>query len=121
MCLMALGPMLFLREHLLPSAATNVRSDALSLVEDLYRGRCRSNFHEFVNHVVGDAVEVRVEGDVVIDIHPCAGPMTHIEAFGRQWAQSAFLDRSEPAGTRAFSLAERSMVQTLQQFSDRLI
>src|ERR1700730_5251989 len=121
MRLMALGPMFFLREYLLSSAATNVRSDALSLVEDLYRDRRRSNFHHFVNQVVRDAVEVRVEGDVVIDIHPCVGPMTHVEAFGREWAQSAFLYRSEPAGARSLLLSERSFVQTLEQFTDRLI
>src|SRR6516162_4031444 len=114
MRLMALGPMLLLCEHLLPSAATNVRSHSLSLVKDLYCDGCRSNFQQFVNQVVRNAVKVGLEGDVVIDVHPCTGPLAQVEALGRQRTQSAFLKRREQTGAGSFALPERPMVQTFE-------
>ena len=84
MCLMALWPVLILRDRLIFPAATGMRCHALSLVEDLYRGQCRSNFDRFASQAVRHAVEVVVEGDVIINVHPCVRPLTHVEWFSRQ-------------------------------------
>src|SRR3974377_732855 len=114
MGLMALGPMLLVCEDLLPSATTNVRSHSLSLVKDLYRGRGGSNLHQFVDQVVRNAVEIGIEGDVVINIHPGARPLAQVKAFRWQRTQSVLLDRSEQTGARSFTLPERSMVQAFE-------
>jgi len=68
MRLVALRPVFSLREHLFSSMTTDVRGYPLSLVKDLDGGRCRSNFHAFLHQCVGQAVEVGVEGDVVVDV-----------------------------------------------------
>ena len=58
------------------TSRTQVGSHALTLVEKLDgRGR-RTHFHQFLHQVVRHAVIVRVEHDVVVDVDPCAGPLT---------------------------------------------
>src|ERR1700722_10139466 len=121
MRLMAFRPVLFLGEHLTSSTTAEMRSHTLSPVKDLYGGRCGSYFHQLLNQRVRHAVEVGVEGDVVIDVHACAGPLAHVEPFGRQRAQCAAFERSEYAGTRSFALSKRSLVQPFEQFPDRTI
>src|SRR6516225_3419414 len=121
MRLMALGPMLFLRGHLFSPATAKMRSHALSLVEDLYRGRCRSNFDPFVNQVVRHTVEVVIEGDVVIDVYPCVGPLTHVERFSREGKHGGTLDALEHTRATTVTLFEGSMIQLFQQFSDGVV
>src|SRR5215471_17436039 len=81
MGLMPLRPMLILRDGLIFPTATGMRCHALSLVEDLHGTRCRAHLDSLVNERIRHAVEVVVESDVVIDIHPCIGPLTHVEAL----------------------------------------
>src|SRR6516165_4847540 len=83
MGLMALRSVLILRDRLISPVAAGMRCHALSLVEDLDRGRCRPNFDPFLNQVVRHTVEVVIEGDVIIDVHPCVRPLTHVERFSR--------------------------------------
>ena len=108
MCLVTLRPMFALGEYLASATATKMRGYTLSLAEDLYRRRCRSHFHQLVNQRVGHAVEVGVEGDVVIDVYPCPGPLAHVERFGRQRSQCVAFERSEHTSTRSFALPGRS-------------
>src|SRR6202795_1274066 len=121
MCLVALRPVFSLREHLFSSMTTDVRGYPLSLVKDLDGGRCRSNFHAFLHQCVGHAVEVGVEGDVVVDVDAGVGPLAHVERLGGQRSQSVAFDRSEHTGTRSFALPEWSLVQPLEQFANRII
>jgi hypothetical protein len=53
-------------------------------------------------------IEVGVEGDVVIDVYPCPGPLAHVERFGRQRSQCVAFERSEHTSTRSFALPGRS-------------
>src|SRR5947208_5246549 len=121
MCLMTLRPVFSLREHLFSSMTTDVRGYPLSLVKDLDGGRCRSNFHAFLHQRVGHAVEVGVEGDVVVDVDSGVGPLAHVERFGGQLLQSAAFDSCEHTGTRSLALPERSLIQPLQQLADRTV
>ena len=118
---MALRSVLFLGEHLTSSTTAEMRSHTLSSVKDLYGGRCGSHYHQLLDQRVGHAVEVGVEGDVVIDVHAGAGPLAHIEPFGRQRAQRTSFQGRKHTGTRSFALPKRSLVQALEQFSDRTV
>src|SRR6516165_5289402 len=81
MGLMTLRSVLILRDGLIFSTATGMRGHALSLVEDLHGTRCRAHLDSLVNERIRHAVEVVIESDVVIDIHACIGPLTHVEAL----------------------------------------
>src|ERR1700675_82983 len=121
MRLVTLRPVFSLREHLFSSMSTDVRGYAQSLVKDLDGGRGRSNFHAFLHQCVGHAVEVGVEGDVVVDVDSGVGPLAHVERLGGQRSQSVAFNGSEHTGTRSFALPEWSLVQPLEQFANRII
>jgi hypothetical protein len=121
MCLMALWSVLILRDRLIFPAATGMRCHALPLVEDLYRGRCRSNFHRFLRKAVRHAVEVVVEGDVIIDVHPCVRPLTHVERLSREGPHGGTLNVFEYTRARSVTFFEASMIQLFQQFPDRVV
>src|SRR5271165_5281278 len=121
MCLMALWSVFILRDRLFSPAASGMRCHALSLVEDLYRDRCRSNFDRFANQAVSHAVEVVIEGDVVVDVYSCVRPLAHVEWFGRQGKHGGTLDVFEYARARSVTLFETSMIQLFQQFPDRTV
>src|SRR5207253_11086889 len=110
MCLMTLRPVFSLREHLFSSMTTDVRGYPLSLVKDLDGGRCRSNFHAFLHQRVGHAVEVGVEGDVVVDVDSGVGPLAHVERLGGQRTQRLEFDTRAHTRTRCLELPESAMV-----------
>src|SRR5271169_4878561 len=118
MRLVALWPVFSLREHLFSSRTTDVRGYPLSLVKDLDGSWCRSNFHAFLPQRVGHAVEVGVEGDVVVDVDSRVGPLAHVERLGRQRSQSVAFDSCEHTGARPLAFFERSLVQPLEQFAN---
>src|SRR2546427_9181923 len=111
MRLVTLRPVFSLREHLFSSMTTDVRGYPLSLVKDLDGRRCRSNFHAFLHQRVGHAVEVGVEGDVVVDVDSGVGPLAHVERLGGQRSQNVAFDRGGHTRTPSFSLPEWSLVQ----------
>src|SRR5215469_5300989 len=121
MGLMALRSMLILRDHLFSPTGAGMGGHALSLVEDLNRGRCRANFDPFVNQMVRHAVEVGIEGDVVIDIHSCVRPLTHVERFRRKGQHGGTLDVFEHSRSRSVTLFEASMIQFFQQLPNRVV
>src|SRR5713226_7261468 len=121
MRLRTLLPVFSLRERLFASPTTDVRGYPQSLVKDLDGRRCRSNFHAFLHQRVGHAVEVGVEGDVVVDVDSGVGPLAHVERLGGQRSQSVAFDRCEHTGTRSFALPEWSLVQPLKQFANRMV
>ena len=55
MLLMALRPVLFLGAYLASSATAEMRSHTLSLVKDLYSGRCGPYFHQLLDQRVRHA------------------------------------------------------------------
>src|SRR5256714_14037831 len=111
MRLVALRSVFSLREHLFSSRTTDVRGYPQSLVKDLDGGGCRSNFHAFLHQRIGHAVEVGVEGDVVVDVDSGVGPLAHVERFGGQRAQSIAFGPSEHTGTRSLALPARALGQ----------
>src|ERR1700730_16415186 len=84
MRLVTLGPMCSLGDDLLSATPTKMGGHALPLVEDLYDWGSCSHFHQFLHQRVGHTVQVGLEGDVVIDVHPGPRPLAHVEWLGRQ-------------------------------------
>src|ERR1700747_934808 len=107
-----------LRERLFSSLTADVRSYPLPLMKDLNGCWCRADFHAFLYQRVGHAVEVSVEGDVVVDVDAGVGPLAHVERLGGQRVQSAAFNRCEHTGTRSLALPERSLIQSLKQLAD---
>src|SRR2546425_11427396 len=107
MRLVTLRPVFSLREHLFSSMPPDVRGYPLSLVKDLDSGWCRSNFYRFLHQRVRHAVEVGVEGDVVVNVDSGVGPLAHVERLGGQRAQSVGFNRSEHTRTGSLTLSER--------------
>src|SRR2546421_7189263 len=99
MRLVTLLPVFSLRELLLSSMPPDVRGYPLSLVKDLDSGWCRSNFYRFLHQRVRHAVEVGVEGDVVVDVDSGVGPLAHVERLGGARAESGAVKRRPPPGT----------------------
>src|SRR5258706_3266478 len=114
MCLVALRSVFSLREHLFSSMTTNVRGYPQSLVKDLDGGRCRSNFHAFLHQRVGHAVEIGVEGDVVVDVDSGVGPLAHVERLGKQRSPNGAFNPCEYTCTRCFSLPGWALGQPLE-------
>ena len=63
------------------TARSQVGSHPLAFMEHLNGRRRRADFHQYLHQVVRHAVVVGVENDVVVDVDPCAGPLTQIERF----------------------------------------
>src|SRR5258706_7380889 len=111
MCLVALRSVFSLREHLFSSMTTNVRGYPQPLVKDLDGGRCRSNFHAFLHQRVGHAVEIGVEGDVVVDVDSGVGLLAHVERLGRQRSPSRAVNRCGYTCTRSLAPPALSLGQ----------
>ena len=106
-----LGAMLVVGDGLPASAAAQVRSHARAFVQDLDRGGRRANLHQLVHQVVGHAVEVGIEGHVIVDVDAGARPFAQIERFGGQWLQRGFVDGFPHAGPSAVLLGEQRRPQ----------
>lgn len=68
MCAVALGAMLLIGDSALSPAIANMRGHSCAFVQDFDRCRSRTNLDRLVNQVVRHAVEVRVEGHMIIDV-----------------------------------------------------
>ena len=82
-------------DGVLQTTRTQVRCHSLAFVEKLDgRGR-RAHFHQLMHQVVRDAVIVRVENDVVVNVDPCARPLAEIERLGGQRIQRGLIQSCE--------------------------
>src|SRR5579864_1520635 len=79
MGLMTLGAMLALSDGLTTPTTAQVGSDPCAPAKDLDRGGCRANFHYLLYQSIGHAVEVSVEGNVVIDVDGGARPLAQVK------------------------------------------
>jgi pimeloyl-ACP methyl ester carboxylesterase len=79
------------------------RGYPLALVKDLDGRRCRSQFHAFLHQRVGHAVEVGVEGDVIVDVHSSVELLVHVERLGGQRSQGRAFNRGEHTGDPSLS------------------
>ncbi len=104
------GPVLFIGDDLPASATAQVRSDAHAFVQYFCRGWRRTNLDQLVHQVVRNAVEVRIECHVIVDVDAGARPLAQIERFHRQRLQGRFVDRFPNACPRSIFLTERPVI-----------
>src|SRR2546423_15434251 len=121
MRLVALRSVFSLREHLFSSRTTDVRGYPQSLVKDLDGGRCRSNFHAFLHQRVGHAVEVGVEGDVVVDVDSGVRPLANVERLGGQSPPKGSFDPGGQPGTPSLRPPGWVLVPPLGPFAETII
>jgi hypothetical protein len=68
-----------------------------------------------MHEVVGNAVRVGIEGNVIVDIGPRARPLAHVEAFAGQRFQSRLVERFEDTRPAAIPLAEGPVIEPVEQ------
>ena len=71
---MTFGSMLFLGDNLPAPTAAHMGCDTRAFMQDLYRSGREPNLDRFLHQVVGNAVQVRIEGHMIVDVD--AGPGT---------------------------------------------
>jgi len=76
-------------------AAAQMGGDARPFVQNLHRGGRGTNLDQLMHQVVGDAVEVGIEGHVVVDVDAGAGPLAPIERLQGQRFPGWFVDHLE--------------------------
>jgi len=83
-----------------------VTGDAQPIVKDLHRGGGEANLHLLPDQLVGNAVEVSLGGDVVIQLDLQLAPLADLVTLGRKGAQGGLVEGGEQAGPGAFAFAE---------------
>src|ERR1017187_6067111 len=111
MRLVALGPVLTVGDGYPPAAAAHMRCHAHALVRSLYGRRRRADLHDLLHQVVRHAVEVPVEGYVIVDVHARTCPFADLESLTGQWLQRRFVERFEDTRATAIPLAEGPVVE----------
>jgi len=76
--LVALGPMLALRDRQSMPTTAPMRSHSLPFMEDLHRRGRGSDVDLFLDQRVGNAIEVAVEGNVIVDVHFAQSCQLHV-------------------------------------------
>src|SRR5207244_6717877 len=107
-----------IRNGLTPAATAQVGRDPAALVKDLHRGWGGADFHDLLHQSVRHAVEVPVEGDVVVDVDGGTRPLAQVETLDGQGCQSRFLQAVKQTDPRSVPLAERTLVQSHQQLAN---
>src|ERR1017187_7814492 len=118
MRLVALGPVLPVGDGYSPAATAHMRCHAHALVQDLHGRHRRADLHDLLHQVVGHAVEVSVEGYVIVDVHPRSCPFADLESLTGQWLQRRFVEGFENTRAAAISLAEGPVVEPVEEFAD---
>src|SRR4030081_2119383 len=115
MLLMALGPVLVDGHRFVALATAQMRSHALALMEKLDRGGHGADLDHFMDQVVRDAVEVAIEGDVVVDVDSGLEPLAQIEPVERQWRERQLVEGFKQARACSWALPKRPLVELGQQ------
>ncbi len=84
--------------------------NAFTLSVDLDSGSCCSYLHNFVSKIVGNAVEMPIKLDMVIDVYRSLLDMTKFVGHHRQWLQRRFDNHLKLGSARAGELFERPIV-----------
>jgi hypothetical protein len=97
-----------------------MRSDTYAAMEDLDRCGCEASFEQLANQLVGNAVIMTVDFDVIVDVGANALPLCHVVGL---CASVAAVDRRRPIagsgqwrGLRAF--AQNSIDSLLSDYPD---
>ena len=92
-----------------------VGGDALAAQQHLQRVGCDAQLHRDADMLVRHRVVVALEGDVVVDVHPCRLELRQHHRRGRQRLQGRCVQCGEGRRPAAGQLLERALVQVRQQ------
>jgi len=95
-----------------------MRGDAPSFEEHLDDGRGEPDLDALVQELVGDAVVVVRDGDVVVDVDARVAPLGELIAGSRERAQQRAVELLEEGAARDAELAHQARVQRGKQVPD---
>ena len=99
--------------------APAVRGDPPALEKDLDDGGGEADLDALMQELIGDAVVVVVDGDVVVDVDAGVEPVGELVAGRRQRAQQRTVELLEERATRDTELAHGSCVERCEPLPDR--
>ena len=77
---------------------------------------------QFLSHqLIGNAVIVALDLDVVVDVHAHRFPLRQDIALGRERLQRRSVEGSIERGTSTFPLAERTLIQAFEKLGQGLV
>ena len=91
--------------------APDVSRHAVAVVEDLHRGGREAHLHLLSDEAVRNAVEVVLDGDVVVDADSGLAPLGVLVARAGKRLQSGPLHALEQRATSSLELLEGAIVQ----------
>src|SRR5579864_7608585 len=118
---MCLRHVLGLRRVRSATKAAQMARHALALREAFHRLGAHPDIELLAHQLVGHAVVVAVDLDVVVDVDPRLLPLRVSEALPGQRSQSRPLETLEERPARAWQLAEGPVVQRDEKLPDRLV
>jgi hypothetical protein len=98
-----------------------MRSRALTFMEDLDGRRCRAHFHQVMHQVVRHAVVVRIKSDVVTGVHVGAGPLAEIKRLGAKRIERRRIQGRELRCSSTFAFAKWSLIDAVAQLAYGLV
>ena len=106
-----LGAVGRIRREAPPTPAPDVSRHAMAVVEDLHRGGREAHLHLLSDEAVRNAVEVVLDGDVVVDVDSGLAPLGVLVAGGGERLQSGPLHALEQRAPASLELLEGAIVQ----------
>ncbi len=122
MRLVALGPVFVNRRGRIPDRAARMRCDTHAAVENLHRCGRTARIQLLADELVGDAVIVMVDLDVIVDVCFDRLPNCHDVAAAGQWFERRsvqLLEQSDSAGIG--TLTEGPAVEPVQEFANGIV
>jgi hypothetical protein len=96
-----------------------MRGDAPALEEELDDGRGEADLDALVQELVGDAVVVVVDGDVVVDVDASVGPLGELVPRGGQRFRSVCTSAGRPCVRSCSMKRSKSLRRTTTLPSSR--
>ncbi len=98
-----------------------VTGHASVLREDLHHVRASAHVEDTTHQVVGDAVEITINLQVVVETHLGLGPGGEVVTRGGQRAKRRLVDLGKQQSARALHLLEGSLVDHLHQLTNAFV
>ena len=95
--------------------------DAFAELKDFDGGGGEASLQLLTGELIGNAVVMPVDLDVVIDVGADGFPIGHHIAFGRQRLKSGPIHFDEQRSASAVAFAKSTMIQLFEQFVDGLV
>ena len=107
-----------LRGVLAAAPVPTMRGDAPALEKQFDRGGAEADLDPLVHELVGDAVVVALDEDVVVDVHAGVAPLGEFVPARRKRAQQRTIELLEQRAARDTELAHRARVERREQFAN---